>query len=349
MKRSFASLAQVHDHGADTVIDVRSPSEFAEDHWPGAVNLPVLDDAERARVGTIYKQDSPFSARVSGAALVSRNAAAHLQGPLADKPGGWQPLVYCWRGGQRSGAFATILQQVGWRVGLVEGGYRSYRRLVVEYLHDRPMAHRLIVLDGNTGTAKTELLGLLEGRGVQVLDLEDLAAHRGSLFGAVAHAQPSQKAFESALAERLVGFDTSRPVAVEAESSRIGDVLLPPGLWKVMKAAPRIAISAPVAARADYLARTYRDAVSDRSRLGAVLTALVPFQGRELVERWQKLADAGAMTDLAAELVSRHYDPGYARARRARPEPAARLNVERLEADDLERLADGLLAVMAEL
>src|SRR6056297_789826 len=110
----------------DTIIDVRSPSEFAEDHMHGAINLPVLSDAERAQVGTIYVQQDAFLARKIGAALVSRNAASHLEGPLADMGGGWRPLVYCWRGGQRSGAFATILDQVGWRVQVLEGGYQTY-------------------------------------------------------------------------------------------------------------------------------------------------------------------------------------------------------------------------------
>ena len=119
---------------------------------------------------------------------------------MADKPGGWQPLVYCWRGGQRSGSFASILSQIGWRAQTIEGGYRSYRRLVVQAMHEEALPHRLILLDGNTGTAKTELLALLAARGAQVVDLEHLAAHRGSLFGGVEQPQPSQKAFEGALA-----------------------------------------------------------------------------------------------------------------------------------------------------
>ena len=145
----------------------------------------VLDDAERAEVGTIYKQVSPFTARKVGAALVAANAARHLQGPLADKPGGWRPLVYCWRGGQRSGSFASILAQIGWRVETIAGGYKAWRGLVVEALYDQPFPCPVVVLDGNTGSAKTEILNMLPGLGVQVLDLEGLARHRGSLFGAM--------------------------------------------------------------------------------------------------------------------------------------------------------------------
>ncbi len=207
MALTFPSLAALRDHGFDALIDVRSPAEFAEDHVPGAISLPVLSNEERARVGTIYTQEAPFTARKIGAALVARNAAAHIEGPLADKDGGWRPLVYCWRGGQRSGSFASILQQIGWRAEVIEGGYRSYRRLVVAAMHDTVLPHRLVLIDGNTGTAKTEILHRLARRGVQVVDLEGLAAHRGSVFGPVAKPQPSQKAFEGALAAAFDGLD----------------------------------------------------------------------------------------------------------------------------------------------
>ena len=236
MPLTFDSLSAIHAAPFDTLIDVRSPAEYAEDHIPGAISLPVLSDAERARVGTIYTQQSAFRARKIGAALVARNAAKHIEGPLADHDGGWRPLVYCWRGGQRSGSFASILAQIGWRAETVAGGYRTYRRLVVRAMHEAPLPHRLVLLDGNTGTAKTELLGLLAARGVQVVDLEGLAAHRGSLFGAVARAQPSQKAFEGALAAAFDSLDTARPVVVEAESSKVGEVLVPPSVWAAKRA-----------------------------------------------------------------------------------------------------------------
>ena len=186
MTLTLSSLAEIPALPFDEIIDVRAPLEFAEDHIPGAVNLPVLDDAERARVGTIYVQDSRFRARKIGAALVAQNAARHLQTHLADHPGSWRPLVYCWRGGQRSGSFASILEQIGWRVAVLEGGYQAYRRQVVAALYDTPIAHPFILLDGDTGTAKTALLQRLRSRGVQILDLEALAGHRGSLFGQTA-------------------------------------------------------------------------------------------------------------------------------------------------------------------
>nr|MCU0909115.1 tRNA 2-selenouridine(34) synthase MnmH [Paracoccaceae bacterium] len=263
MPVTLSSLSDLRALPFDTVIDVRSPAEFAEDHIPGAISLPVLSDAERARVGTIYKQDAPFAARKIGAALVARNAATHLEGPLAAMPGGWRPLVYCWRGGQRSGSFAAILREIGWRVDTIVGGYKTWRRLVLTAMHAPALQHRLVVLDGFTGTAKTALLPRLAALGVQVVDLEALAAHRGSLLGAVDRAQPSQKAWEGALALALAALDPARPVVVEAESSRIGNLSVPPAVWASMRTAPRIEIAAPVAARADYLARAYADLTAD--------------------------------------------------------------------------------------
>lgn len=320
MAITLTSLADLATHGFDDIIDVRSPAEFAEDHLPGAISLPVLDDEERARVGTIYKQVSPFSARKIGAALVAKNASLHLQGPLADKPGGWRALVYCWRGGQRSGSFATILGQIGWRVEVLAGGYKSWRGLVVGEVYDTPVRAPVVVLDGNTGSAKTEVLNLLPGFGVQVIDLEGLARHRGSLFGAVGP-QPSQKAFEGALALALAGLDPSRPVVVEAESSKIGNCRLPPELWKAMLAAPRVAISAPRAARAEYLARAYADLTCDADRLAGTVGLLKPLHAAEVIEEWLALATSGQFAALAGGLMERHYDPRYGkhRARTAVP------------------------------
>jgi len=305
------NLKDLENHGFDTVIDVRSPAEYAEDHIPGAISLPVFSNEERVTVGTIYTQVNPFKARKIGAAILARNAAAHLEGPLADKPGNWRPLVYCWRGGQRSNAFATILKQVGWRVEVIEGGYRTYRRLVAEAMHKWPLPHRLILLDGNTGTAKTALLHKLARLGVQVIDLEGLANHRGSLFGAVEAPQPAQKAFEGALAWAFEALDPARPVLVEAESSKIGEVLVPPSVWAAMKVAPRIRISATLDERAAYLVRAYGDITADLERLRKVISALTPFQGKERVEHWLALAEAGDMKVLAAELMQHHYDPRY--------------------------------------
>lgn len=316
MALEFQTFDDLRAHGFDTVIDVRSPAEFAEDHIPGAINLPALSNAERAEVGTIYKQVSAFDARKIGAAMVARNVADHLAGPLADKTGGWRPLVYCWRGGQRSGSFASILSQIGWRAETVKGGYQSYRRLVHDVMYARPLDHRIVLLDGNTGTAKTEILQRLDALHVQVLDLEGAARHRGSLLGAQPGGQPSQKAFESTLAAALQVADPQRVTVIEAESSKIGRLNLPQSLWQRMMAAPRIVISAPIEARAAYLRQAYAQVAADTVGLQQQLDVLRPLRGHVVVERWRALIDRGDMTGLARALMEDHYDPSYARSRK---------------------------------
>lgn len=191
-------------HRFSDVIDVRSPAEFADDRIPGAINLPVLDDAERVRVGTIYKQVSPFEARKVGAALVSRNIARHIDDHFVRQGKDYRPLVYCWRGGQRSGSLATVLSQIGFRVTVLQGGYKTYRGEVMDRLRDLPKRFDFRILAGATGSAKTRVLRALDAAGGQVLDLEDLACHRGSLLGPEPDApQPAQRLFESLLHHRL--------------------------------------------------------------------------------------------------------------------------------------------------
>jgi tRNA 2-selenouridine synthase len=336
----LASLA-----GFDAIIDVRSPSEFAEDHAPGAINLPVLTDDQRAIVGTIYVQESRFRARRIGAAIIAHNVAEHLEGPLADKPGGFRPLIYCWRGGQRSHAMATILSEVGWRTTVLDGGYRTWRRHVTARLYDGELALSFLVVDGQTGCGKTELLGRLKALGAQVLDLEDLAAHRGSLFGALPdRPQPSQKLFESRLLGELEGFDPARPVFVEAESSKVGERMIPPALWARMDGAPRIELSATPEARARYLASVYRDIVADRAHLDAVLVRLPTRAGAKRLAAWGELADAGQWEALAMALMELHYDPAYRRSSRKHPRrTVAKFGMGELTAADIDSVAREVL------
>ncbi|MEO1974959.1 MAG: tRNA 2-selenouridine(34) synthase MnmH [Paracoccaceae bacterium] len=341
MARSYSSLNEIFDHGFDTVIDVRSPAEFAEDHVPGAISLPVLDNEERARVGTIYKQQSPFLARKLGAALVFRNAAGHIEGPLSHHDGGWRPLVYCWRGGQRSGAFEWMLKEIGWRAEKIDGGYRTYRRLVTKALYEDSLPHRFIQLGGYTGTAKTALLPRLAARGVQVIDLEGLARHRGSLLGDMPGGQPSQKGFETELALALSKLDPARPVVVEAESSKVGQILVPPSLWAGMKAARWIEVGAPLEARAVYLDAAYDDILSDGDRLKAQLDPLRYHRGHALVDSWGALIDAGERIALCRSLAADHYDPAYEKSMAAMaPDVMERFETPTLDDAGLDRLAD---------
>jgi tRNA 2-selenouridine synthase len=297
----------------DEIIDVRSPSEYAEDHLPGAINLPVLSDEERAHVGTIYVQQDRFLARKIGATLVARNAAHHLEGPLENRDGGYRPLVYCWRGGQRSGSFTGILQQVGWRADTIEGGYRSYRRLVSAALYDAAFPARIVLIDGGTGTAKTRLLGHLADQDAQILDLEDLAAHRGSVFGSMDRPQPAQKGFESLLADRIRRVDAAQPVFVEAESTRIGRINLPPAVATGMKAAQTVRITAPLEARVGHLMAEYADLGANLAQIEGILERLVRFHGHEAVAKWREMAAQGDHAALVEALITQHYDPRYTR------------------------------------
>ena len=328
-------------NGFDAIIDVRSPGEFAQDHLPGAINLPVLDDAQRAVVGTEYVQGSKFRARRMGAAMVARNIADHLERALADRDGSFRPLVHCWRGGQRSGAMAAVMDQVGWTVTVLDGGYMTWRRAVKAGLYDRPLAHRLVLLDGPTGSGKTEVLARLAGRGVQTLDLEGLANHRGSLFGALPGGQPSQKLFESRLFEALERLDPAGPVVVEAESSKVGARSIPPQLWASMQAAPGIRLAASVAARAAFSARTYAATAADGQALERAFSRMPRHVSKATVAEWRDLAAAGEHQALAAALIETHYDPAYRRSGEGR-EPVATVDAGDLSGTALDAAADAV-------
>lgn len=345
MSLTFSSLAEMLAHGHDTVIDVRSPAEYAEDHVPGAINLPVLDDEERAEVGTIYVQDSPFKARKLGAALVFRNAANHIEQHLSHHEGAWRPLVYCWRGGQRSGSFTWMLQQIGWRAHVVQGGYQAYRRMVHRALYEDTLSHRLVLLDGFTGTAKTEILKVVARQGGQVLDLEGMAGHRGSLLGEMPGGQPSQKALESRIACALAGFDPARPVLVEAEANKIGARNIPPSVWEAMKQAPRLDVEAGFETRCAYLLRAYEDILANGAKMSAKLDQLRAHRSNALVNHWQALIAEGDKAALTASLMRDHYDPAYQKARgRYEAHSLGTVTAQNLDTDGIAAAATQVLA-----
>jgi len=296
-------------------IDVRSPAEFAEDHIPGAVNLPVLDDAERARVGTLYVQVSAFEARKLGAALAARNIARMIETHARDKPAQWRPLVYCWRGGQRSRAVAHVLAEVGWRAVQLEGGYRAWRRHVVQALEAPMRALDFRVVCGLTGSGKSRLLAALAREGAQVLDLEGLARHRGSLLGDLpGDPQPSQKWFDSQLYTALQALDPARAVYVESESKRVGTVQLPDTLLAAMRNAPCLRVETPLALRVALLKDEYGHFLTDHAALRERLARLAPLHGRSSVQRWNAAAAMGEYDELVGELLAMHYDPLYHRS-----------------------------------
>ena len=293
-------------------IDVRSPAEFAQDHIPAAANHPVLDDAERARIGTLYAA-SPFSARRRGAALVARNIAAMLETAFGDRGRDWRPLVYCWRGGQRSRALAQVLNEVGWRAVQLDGGYRAYRRHVVSELARLPQRCRFVVICGLTGSGKSRLLSALQRAGAQTLDLEAIARHRGSLLGDLpGDPQPSQKWFESQLYDALEGLDQSRPVFVESESRRIGGVQMPDALLAQMRSARVLRLVTPLPQRVALLKDEYAHFLDAPAQLAACLQPLTERYGKASIARWQTMAASGDWDGLVAALLEAHYDPLYA-------------------------------------
>lgn len=299
----------------DAILDARSPAEFAEDHVPGAISCPVLDDEERARVGTIYKQISPFDAKKIGAALVARNIAHHIEDLFVAKPKTWKPLVYCWRGGKRSSAMAHVLREVGWEARTLEGGYKAYRRYAVESLATLPQKFTFKVIHGVTGSGKSRMLRALRAAGAQVLDLEELAAHRGSVLGTLpGRPQPSQKMFESLLLQSLSALDSSREVFVEGESRKIGQLQIPEALIHRMRASECVLLQADTRTRVALLLDEYRHFFTDPAALGVQLDCLAGLHGRDKVGEWKALSAAGKWPALVARLLEEHYDPAYRRS-----------------------------------
>jgi tRNA 2-selenouridine synthase len=296
----------------DAIIDVRSPAEFAEDHIPGAINCPVLNDQERIRVGTMYKQINAFEAKKVGAALVAKNISQHIEQHFLDKPREWKPLIYCWRGGNRSGSMAHILAKIGWPVTQLDGGYKNYRHHVNDALPEIAQHIRWQVICGTTGSGKTRLLHALARQGAQVLDLEELAAHRGSVLGHLpSQAQPSQKMFESTIWQSLHSIDTTRPVFVESESKKVGNLRVPDAIIETMRASPCITLTLPIAQRVALLMEDYIHFVSEPDALNLRLDCLISLHGKDKIEGWKDLANAGEMTALVTELLEKHYDPAY--------------------------------------
>lgn len=298
----------------DDIIDVRSPAEYAEDHMPGAISAPVLDDEQRARIGALHQQTSAFDAKKAGAALVAANIATHLTGRFQDRPKSWRPLIYCWRGGQRSGSMTEVFTRIGWRAAQLEGGYKAYRRHVIAELERLPSAFDFRVVCGVTGSGKSRLLRALGEAGAQVLDLEDQARHRGSVLGNLpGEAQPSQKMFESQLCKLLTGFDPARPVFVEAESKKVGAVQVPGALMARMRQARCLRIEMDMPLRIALLKDEYAHFLGDGAILADRLDCLIDLHGRERIAEWQALGAQARWDELVARLLVEHYDPAYLR------------------------------------
>lgn len=305
------AIARLGDFSA--IIDARSEGEYAEDHLPGALNWPSLNDEQRKLIGTIYKQVSPFEAQKRGAALVAANIARHIERDVIDKPRSWQPLAYCWRGGKRSGSLALVLGQIGFRVNVVEGGYKAFRSAVLAALPELAARLEYRVICGPTGAGKTRLLQAMAQAGAQVLDLEALASHRSSVLGMIPGLpQPTQKRFDTLVWERLRSFDPSRPVYVESESRKVGNLTVPDALIARMRASPCLRLELPDDERVALLLEDYDFFVQDRQLFCERLGALAQLRGQAVIEGWQAQATAGDIEPVVRELLLKHYDPGYA-------------------------------------
>jgi len=349
LPKGVATVAQLGEF--DTLIDARAPAEFDEDHLPGAVSMPVLNDEERARVGTLYKQVSVFEAKKLGAALVAKNVARHIEEHMLDQPKSWRPLVYCWRGGQRSGAFSHILREIGWDAHRIQGGYKAWRQHVIEQLALLPPQVKFRVVTGATGSGKSRLLEALAARGGQILHLEELAAHKGSVLGNLpGQPQPAQKGFETQLLAALSALDPTRPVFVEAESRKIGRLQVPDALLDAIRGAPGLRIDASLPARVDFLLHDYDYAIADPAWLVERLGHLKGLQSNETLERWRTLIATRDFPALVEELLTLHYDPLYERSQASNYNSfaaARRYATDRLDAAALDRLAAEILSTSA--
>ncbi len=345
------SIDDIRLDAYDAIIDARSPGEYAEDHLPGAVCLPVLDDEERARVGYLYKQVSTFESRRLGAMLASRNISRHLETTLSGHDRSWRPLIYCWRGGKRSGALTHVLREIGWNADVLDGGYRAYRRHVVTQMDALPRHLRFCVIQGPTGSGKSRLLAALARAGAQVLDLEDIAAHRGSVLGSLPERpQPSQKSFESRVLATIQQFDPALPVYVEGESRKIGQIQVPPALIETMRAAECVVIEVGTALRSALLLDEYRHFFDDPAGLETRLGHLATLHGNQVINEWKKLIHAGDWPALVDRLLREHYDPAYRKSAArnfARLADAPVLRIDSGSAAGFTRAAAALLGAPA--
>lgn len=296
----------------DTVIDARSEDEYAEDHLPNAVNWPTLNNEERKLVGTMYKQVNAFEASKRGAAMAARNIASHIEREVLDKPKGWKPLAYCWRGGKRSGSLSLVLSQIGFRITLLEGGYKAFRQALLEDIPRLAPKFDWRVICGTTGSGKTRLLQALEKSGAQVLDLEALANHRSSVLGAIPGVpQPSQKHFDTRIWDALRRLDPARPVFVESESKKVGNVAVPAALIEAMRAGQCLNLVLPDEQRVALLLEDYDFFVRDSEAFCERLDALTQLRGKQVVENWKAQVRAGQIEPVVRDLLLSHYDPVY--------------------------------------
>lgn len=316
LRPKMAVVADLSTSGFDLIIDVRTPDEYELDHLPGAVNYPVLDNEQRIQIGTLHNH-SPFEARRLGAALISSSVSRILTDELSKHQKSWKPLIYCWRGGLRSGSLAMVMAQVGWPVHQLTNGYKAYRQMVIDQsllLIDKCTFR---IVSAPTGSGKTHFLYAIQRAGGQIIDLEGLACHRGSVLGRIpGQKQPSQRLFESKLLEVLQKIDFNRDIFIESEGSKVGNICVPMALRKRLQGAQCIFINVAVEERVRFLCQEYSFFIEDPESLIQNLSYLSELRSKETLQKWIRLVHEGEFTDLVTELIEQHYDPCYQKSLR---------------------------------
>ena len=312
MRREIPRLRLEGQLPTGLIIDARSESEFAADNIPGAINLPTLNDQERIEVGTLYKQVSPFKARIRGASLAARNIANHVEHSLSELPQGHPMWVYCWRGGQRSGSLALVLKEIGFAPRLINGGYKHWRNEVMSGLPRQVESLKWRVLSGPTGVGKTRWLQALAKAGESTLDLEGLGGHRGSLLGDVSGGQPTQRAFESRLYHHLSSLQAGAEVWVESESANLGKLTIPAALMAKIHAAPQVELKVSLEDRVAQLLKDYPMWIAAPDQLIEKLNVLRPRHSNARIDQWITWIHQNNFEALVSDLLVHHYDPTYA-------------------------------------
>ena len=293
------------------IIDVRSPSEFNNDHIPGSINIPILNDQQRHDVGKTYKEVNPFKAKIMGASIISKNISKFLDNEFFSRKGSWQALIYCWRGGQRSRSLALVLNEIGWRISILKGGYKNYRKLVLDELNDLSK-YQFKILQGQTGSAKTKILNCLNNMNAQVIDLENLACHRGSLLGSeINKKQHSQRYFESLLHNAIDKFDCTKPIFIESESSKIGKLHLPKKLWTKLNESDRLLLNVPIDERIKFLLKEYKHLTKDCKLIQPFISGMKGKIANEKLSNWRILIQRKEWENFVKEILENHYDPKY--------------------------------------
>ena len=342
------SADQVEGLRNPLIIDVRSPSEHEAERILESINIPLFSDPERAIIGTIYKQEGEMVARRHAVKIISPKIPAIIDEIVSLKKHGQTLVVYCWRGGLRSEAVASLLSVAGIDCMRITGGYKAWRAQVLKDLAQCQLSDRAIVLHGHTGTGKTELLQALKESGVQVVDLENLASHRGSVFGALGLGpQPSQKNFDAALRKELKGLSPG-PVVLEAESRKIGRLSIPDCILNAIRDGKPVLVKGSLLKRSERIAGDYLRCQSEDGaeieQAVELLGYLKERLGAKMIAMIEGMVRGGQILEAVTLLLTDYYDPLYNKQiERARP-----FSLE-INADDPKQAAETVAAWLSEV